>query len=157
MMFQNRLVREWLSVLLDLKYLLGSIFNPLAILSAVGTRTGSPIWSACQSCEKASLCPILMNRQIMANSEKNISEFISDHYVWQQEHGNKLTIRQIVAHLSYTITSGLQCSQIKNVMDFHHQVVTQAGHRRKRKGSGFIRPSRSRSICKKPIYHFHSK
>lgn len=87
----------------------------------LGRILDSSLWSACQSCEKASFCPILMNRQIMANSEKNISEFISDHYVWQQEHGNKLTIRQIVAHLSYTITSGLQCSQIKNVKGMRYR------------------------------------
>ncbi len=82
----------------------------------------STLWTACQSCEKATFCPILMNRRIMANAKENISEFISDHYVWQQEHGNKLTIRQIVAHLSYTITSGLQCNQIKNIngMRYRH-------------------------------------
>ena len=73
------------------------------------------LWEPCTKCEKSDFCPIYTNRCVMADSEENISEFIADHYIWQQEHGDKLTIRQIVAHLSYTITGGLQCSQIKNV------------------------------------------
>jgi len=80
------------------------------------------LWTPCAECEKASFCPIRMNRDLMANSEKKISEFISEHYIWQQEHGNKLTIRQIVAHMSYTITGGMDCRQVKNVkgLRFRH-------------------------------------
>ena len=90
-----------------------TIDNSTFVAPFISKTLNSSLWMPCRECEKASYCPIVMNRDIMANAEKNISEFISDHYIWQQEHGNKLTIRQIVAHLAYAITGGLQCNQIK--------------------------------------------
>ena len=73
------------------------------------------LWLACESCERSAFCPIKINKDLISKNLHNVSEFITNHYIWQQEHGNKLTIRQIVAHLAYTITGGADCRQIKNV------------------------------------------
>lgn len=92
-----------------------TIDNSVFVAPFLNRILSSSLWEPCKECEKAGSCPIYTNRCIMADFEQNISEFVAEHYIWQQEYGNKLTIRQIVAHLSYTITGGLQCSQIKNV------------------------------------------
>ena len=46
-----------------------------------------------------------------------ISDFIVKHYIYQQEYDKKLTIRQIVAHLTYSITGGLECEKVLNLTD----------------------------------------
>lgn len=72
------------------------------------------LWSPCKACEKSNYCVIFANRCIIDQSKERVSDFITKHYVFQQEYGQKLTIRQIVAHLSYSITGGLTCQNIKN-------------------------------------------
>lgn len=72
------------------------------------------LWSPCKTCEKRDYCVIFANRCIIDQSRERVSDFITKHYVFQQEYGKKLTIRQIVAHLSYSITGGLTCQNIKN-------------------------------------------
>ena len=72
------------------------------------------LWSPCKTCEKKDYCVIYSNRCIIEQSSERVSDFITKHYVFQQEYGQKLTIRQIVAHLSYSITGGLNCPNIKN-------------------------------------------
>jgi hypothetical protein len=72
------------------------------------------LWAGCHGCEKASFCPIYNNCCIMTQSSSRVFDFIEKHYIFQQEHGHKLTIRQIVAHLSFTITGGLDCRNVRN-------------------------------------------
>ena len=73
------------------------------------------MWKPCQDCDKCSYCAINNNRCLMSASSEKISDFITNHYIYQLEYGKKLTIRQIVAHLSFTITGGLSCKNIRNV------------------------------------------
>ena len=73
----------------------------------------SDLWQQCGECNKSSFCPIYMNYQLMVGKKDQISNFIEKHYIWQQEYGNKLTVRQIVAHLAFTITGGMSCRQVR--------------------------------------------
>jgi len=70
------------------------------------------LWRECDHCEKQAYCPILNNRGLI--TDRTI-EFITDNYIYQLEYGKKLTIRQIVAHLSYSLTGGLECRNVKNI------------------------------------------
>lgn len=91
-----------------------TIDNSTFVAPFLNKILNNDLWSECEGCEKAAFCPIKTNKELMAGNLRNISDFITDHYIWQQEHGNKLTIRQIVAHLAYTITGGADCHQVKN-------------------------------------------
>lgn len=72
------------------------------------------LWSPCRLCEKKDYCVIYANRCLMEQTSDRLTDFITKHYVFQQEYGKKLTIRQIVAHLSFSLTGGLECENIKN-------------------------------------------
>lgn len=76
------------------------------------------LWEPCKECKKAPYCPIYMNYQMMSRGKEHVASFIEKHYIWQQEYGNKLTVRQIVAHLSFTITGGLNCRQVRDSKGF---------------------------------------
>lgn len=69
-------------------------------------------WSECNTCAKSEMCPILFNRKLIVNNFEKMTEFVIDHYIWQQEHGRRLTIRQITAHLAYAVTGNLQCEAV---------------------------------------------
>ena len=72
-------------------------------------------WKECEFCSKKTSCPILNNQKIMHKYISPISDFIVKHYIYQQEYDKKLTIRQIVAHLTYSITGGLECEKVLNL------------------------------------------
>ncbi len=72
------------------------------------------LWSPCSTCGKRDYCPIYSNRRLMNQSSDRIDDFITKHYIFQQEYGEKLTIRQIVGHLSFTLTGGLTCQGVSN-------------------------------------------
>ena len=72
------------------------------------------LWSGCSNCKKKEYCPIFFNKERVRENFVHITDFIKLHYIWQQEYMKKLTIRQIVAHLSFMFTGGLSCKQVKN-------------------------------------------
>ncbi|WP_409967438.1 hypothetical protein RFF05_12690 [Bengtsoniella intestinalis] len=78
-------------------------------------------WEKCAFCEKASYCPIAINRSLIKENFDRTISFIEKHYIWEQEHDRKLTIRQIVAHLSYSLTGGISCHEIKDSSHFLFQ------------------------------------
>ena len=73
------------------------------------------MWRGCDMCAKKSYCPILRNRCLARDFFERTTDFIEKRYIWQQEHGKKLTIRQIVAHLSYSLTGGLECGTVRDI------------------------------------------
>ena len=73
------------------------------------------LWRGCDMCAKKGYCPILHNCHMAREFFGRTTDFIEKHYIWQQEHGKKLTIRQIVAHLSYSMTGGLECGTVRDI------------------------------------------
>ena len=90
-----------------------TVDNSCFVMPYLDRVLASELWKPCKECEKNTLCPIYFNYQLMAGQKEHVSSFIEKHYIWQQEYGNKLTVRQIVAHLAFTITGGLSCRQVK--------------------------------------------
>lgn len=70
------------------------------------------LWSDCQNCEKREYCPICFNQENMRENKKQIMDFCEWYYRWNFEHGERFTVRQILAHLSYAITGNLNCKNI---------------------------------------------
>ncbi len=73
------------------------------------------LWSGCDACAKKGYCPILRNRRLVRDFFERTTDFIEKRYIWQQEHGKRLTIRQIAAHLSYAMTGGLECATVRDI------------------------------------------
>lgn len=74
------------------------------------------LWAPCEQCSKVNKCPINFNRNIILQNFSNVTNFLTYHYIWQQEHGKRLTVRQITAQLSFAITGGLECNIVKNII-----------------------------------------
>lgn len=68
-------------------------------------------WKGCVECSKRDKCPIYFNATL-ARDNPHIFRFVKDFYIWEQEHGRRATIRQISAHLAYSITGGLNCDKV---------------------------------------------
>ena len=91
---------------------IAGIDNTSFVRPFLGKMLSEACWSECKTCTKAEMCPILFNRKLIVNNFEKVTEFIIDHYIWQQEHGRRLTIRQITAHLAYALTGNLQCEAL---------------------------------------------
>lgn len=76
------------------------------------------LWSNCGACEKKSFCPILRNRNLIMQNPECVKRFMENHYIWLSEHGTRLTVRSIIEQISFMITGGKNCSQIKNVCNY---------------------------------------
>ena len=72
-----------------------------------------PLWEKCSQCSKHNVCPILRNRRLIFENKTKVMDFITNHYSWSVANGTRLTIRSITEHMSFILTGGLSCSQIK--------------------------------------------
>lgn len=93
---------------------IATIDNSNFVKPFVSRLISEDLWEKCCNCDKKSYCPILYNKERIKESFERVTYFIQLHYIWQQEYMKKLTIRQIVAHLSFIFTGGLGCKQVKN-------------------------------------------
>jgi len=64
-------------------------------------------WEVCDTCDLRKTCPIHINVTALQEFRPIASERIKWIYRHLYEYGNRLTMRQITAHLSYALTAGL--------------------------------------------------
>jgi len=69
-------------------------------------------WGPClsQTCQQA--CPIYRNVRLLRENWPLIRERVGSVYRRLFEYGDRLTLRQMTAHLAYAITSGLSCQDV---------------------------------------------
>lgn len=83
------------------------------------------LWSPCQTCNVAGSCPIYNNYNTIQENKESVTDFIENFYRWLYETDKRLTIRQILAHLTYSITGNLDCGTLnikkteENLFDYH--------------------------------------
>lgn len=70
-------------------------------------------WTPCKCCPHAPNCPIYFNQQMMALQYDRASNLIENMYIWLQEYDHRATIRQMTAHLTFSMTGGLSCEAVK--------------------------------------------
>lgn len=70
------------------------------------------LWIGSDSCNLKEACPIHNNYITLRENQEKFKEFAMNYYRWLAENDKRLTIRQILAHLSYSITGNLQCHKI---------------------------------------------
>jgi len=69
-------------------------------------------WSSCEQQDCRDNCPIYRNVSLMQENEAVARRRIFLLYRRMYEYGTRLTLRQLTAHIAYTITSGLTCRDI---------------------------------------------
>ena len=70
------------------------------------------LWSNCAACSSAADCPIKNNRDTVQAQFSRVADFVESYYRYLYESDERLTIRQIQAHLCYSITGGLDCGKV---------------------------------------------
>lgn len=71
-------------------------------------------WQDCVNCHCSTTCPIYFNKQIMSQRFDRAADLIEDMYIWLQEYDLRPTIRQMTAHLTFSITGGLNCTSVRS-------------------------------------------
>ena len=72
-------------------------------------------WNSCSTCTCRDVCPVFRNRALVAKYRDRVLNRIRLLYFRTYAYGERLTMRQISAHFSYMLTSGLDCDAIKNM------------------------------------------
>lgn len=72
------------------------------------------LWKNC-NCSIKENCPIYFNVMLLKNNFDKISSIIEAIYRYFYEYDNRMTIRQILSHLTYSITGNLTCAEINEM------------------------------------------
>jgi hypothetical protein len=67
------------------------------------------LWQPCKTCSKAGVCPIYNNICQIRQANGRVEDFIESFYRFLYENDKRLTIRQILSHISFAITGNLTC------------------------------------------------
>ena len=70
-------------------------------------------WENCAGCPIQNACPLLLNRNALAATEGIAEERVRWIYRRLTAYEQRLTFRQMVAHLAYSITGSINCAQAK--------------------------------------------
>lgn len=85
----------------------------VAIASKVLTKILQPkLWEDCIECRSNGVCPIKANRDVVWRNLSRVNHFSTAFYRYLYEHDKRLTVRQILAHLSYSIAGNLSCRDV---------------------------------------------
>jgi hypothetical protein len=77
----------------------------------------NPHWDECRSCDIQDHCPVQMNLNAIREGYGTTSERIAWVYRLLYEYGKRLTLRQVSAHLAYSLTAGLDCGRIRKMAE----------------------------------------
>lgn len=70
------------------------------------------LWEPCAHCDCMAHCPIKHNQNTVARRFGRVSQFVESVYRYLYENDKRMTIRQMVAQLSYGLTGNLSCEDI---------------------------------------------
>ncbi|MDM5308107.1 hypothetical protein [Peribacillus frigoritolerans] len=86
------------------------IDNVVLVPKIIERITSENLWEPCSKCSKSDGCPIYNNYLSVKENKENIVQFITSYYRWLFESDRRLTIRQIIAQLSYAMTGNQNCN-----------------------------------------------
>ncbi|RSD28594.1 hypothetical protein [Mesobacillus subterraneus] len=70
------------------------------------------LWEGSETCELGLSCPVHNNFLTLKKHQEQFKRFAINYYRWLADNDMRLTIRQILSHLSYAITGNLQCNKL---------------------------------------------
>lgn len=75
----------------------------------LGRMVRHPGWEACESCAIREACPLILNRDAVAHNCAATEERVRWVYQRLTAYEQRLTLRQMVAHLAFSLTGGMSC------------------------------------------------
>ena len=116
-------------------------------------------WQQCAGCIAESRCPLLLNRQALKTAGATVENRVRWIYQRITTYEQRLTLRQMVAHLALSLTGGMSCDQAKqqvalsdvegmnNRMDGLEQIIFSEGFFGYRKGQPWREAENLRAIA----------
>lgn len=68
-------------------------------------------WEECNGCKISKACPIMLNRKALAEIEDTAEDRVRWVYRRLTAYEQRLTLRQMVAHLAFSLTGGMDCKE----------------------------------------------
>jgi hypothetical protein len=89
--------------------------------SVLGKMINHTGWNKCAQCPVKAQCSLNKNQQVISNSIDMVEERVRQVYTRLSAYEHRLTFRQIIAHLAFSITGGRDCNfvfrQLERGMD----------------------------------------
>lgn len=102
---------------------LSKLDNVETAVNVLTKISAHPSWKACDHCTARTVCPIRQNVSAIQQAPQ-LKDRVSSMYRLLTAYERRLTMRQMTAHLAYSITGGAACSDIPNmVMQFGADTV----------------------------------
>lgn len=73
-------------------------------------------WNSCNTCSANGSCPIKKNRDILADDLEAVETRVRWIYARLTAYEHRLTLRQILAHISFSITGGKRCDEVSSAI-----------------------------------------
>ncbi|WP_052750275.1 hypothetical protein [Arsukibacterium sp. MJ3] len=80
-------------------------------------------WELCNTCQVNLKCPIKKNRDILLESIETVEERIRWIYTKLTAYEHRLTLRQILAHIAYSLTGGESCESAHESTNSEHALL----------------------------------
>ena len=94
-----------------------ALFDNSDIIEKYIEKIVNPVlWEPCSQCEKKEYCPIYFNQAVVRKNKEQIVEFSKWYYRWNFEHGERFTVRQMIAHIAYSFTGNLNCQKVVSLV-----------------------------------------
>jgi hypothetical protein len=79
----------------------------------LGKLIAHPVWTSCEDCSAVRDCPILLNVRALAQRDTLVQERVRWIYTRLASYEQRLTLRQMAAHLAFSLTAGNTCDLIR--------------------------------------------
>lgn len=73
-------------------------------------------WSQCEGCDIVQVCPLQLNQRTLAAAAEQAEERVRWLYRRLTAYEQRLTLRQMVAHLAFALTGGITCEAAKDLV-----------------------------------------
>ncbi|MDK2584452.1 hypothetical protein QOZ83_01150 [Romboutsia sedimentorum] len=93
---------------------MANIDNTYLVKDIINNLLKEKLWAKCVDCRVSEKCPIAFNYKICSNNKERIINIVEKIYTWFKENESRLTIRQMLSHLSFALTGNLSCEEINN-------------------------------------------
>ena len=83
----------------------------------LGKMLNHPAWSDCASCSIVACCPLQMNRRALLQVGADVLDRVRWIYQRLTHYEQRLTLRQMVAHLALSLTGGMGCAKARQSVE----------------------------------------
>jgi len=91
---------------------MANIDNIYLVKDIINKLLQEELWAKCINCTVSKKCPIAFNYKMCKDNKERIINIVEQIYTWFKENESRLTIRQILSHLSFAFTGNLTCEKI---------------------------------------------